>query len=500
MHKALRDKNQSFYKSDKFLRVLEICVLSMITISGFILRFHKVGKDSFWLDEALQGLAAIQPTFMGTLVVARQYPGGMPLDFLVSHMMASISMDETVMRFPSVVWGTLLIIIYFFLVRELDFPRKNPASFLVSLLLALSPIFIQYSQEMRVYASYSFFYAASTLLLIRAIKNSSNSDWFFYILVTAVGVYFQPFVFFTMLTGLVLILGKYIPNMNIKSQFSTDKENLLKFVISSMILIALIIPGYWFISGGPSLSFDLGLTLVRVLEGLGLEAYIIEHGLGQIGLWHVMLMIGTLGGLIVVIVGFRKYNLVVSLLIAFFLQFILIVGLDIYKHYFFSVRQIIHLAPMLLILTAIFIVECITMVHVPPIRYILWFLFVGIIIISPVEYIKAIYDHSKGNGGVIAQVIISEYQPGQKVLAFSSEYLIMDYYFKRFGNSDQLMPIIVEANDVNELENMLETDNQIVYVVIPQDAPVNVRTGVLHFGFKNHFGKPLPDSLFERSQ
>ena len=46
----------------------------------------------------------------------------------------------------------------------------------------------------------------------------------------------------------------------------------------------------------------------------------------------------------------------------------------------------------------------------------------------------------------------------------------MDYYFKRFGNSDQPMPIIVEANDVNELENMLETDNQIVYVVIPQDS------------------------------
>ena len=255
-----------------------------------------------------------------------------------------------------------------------------------------------------------------------------------------------------------------------------------------------------FFNAGQSLSYDLGLQLWRVLAGLGLQAYILERGLGQFGLWHIMLIIGTIGGLLLVIFRYRKYDLVVSLLIAFFLQFILIMGLDIYKQYFFAPRQLLHLAPLLSILTAIFIVECITIPRACLIQYLLWFTFLGIIIISPLPDIKAIYDYSKGNGGVIAQVIISEYQPGQKVLAFSSEYLIMDYYFKRFGNPDQPTPILVDVNDVNDLENMLETDNQVVYLVIPQDAPVNVRTGVLHFGFKNDFGKPLPDSLFERSQ
>ena len=225
----LRDNSREFYRSDKFLRALEIFILSVITIFGFIsCDIHKVGKDSFWLDEGGTGIGGvIQPRMIDTLMVVRQHAGAMTLDYLVSRMMATISLDERVMRFPSVVWGTLLIIIYFFLVRELDFRQKKPVSFLVSLLLAFSPIYIQYSQEMRFYAALSFFYAASTFLLIRAIKYSSISNWLFYIFVTLVGEYFHPYVLFTVITGFILILRNYVPYINSGSQFSSDKDNLL---------------------------------------------------------------------------------------------------------------------------------------------------------------------------------------------------------------------------------------------------------------------------------
>jgi uncharacterized membrane protein len=498
---VLCDKSRDFYRSDKFLRALEIFILSVITIFGFILRYHKVGKDSFWLDEAGQALAALQPRIIDTLMIVRQHAGAMPLDYLVSRIMASVSLDEKVMRLPSVVWGTLLIAIYFFLVRELDFPHKKPVSFLVSLLLVFSPIYIQYSQEMRFYAALSFFYAASTFLLIRAIKDPSNSNWLFYIVVTLIGEYFHPYVLFTVMTGFILILRNYIPYINSSSQFSNDKGNLLKFILASMILIVLYIPGYLFFNAGQSFSYGLGLQLDSVLEGLGLQAYVLGRGLGPFGLWHVMLLIGAIGGLLLVGFRYRKYDLVVSLLIAFFLQFILIIGLDIYKQYFFAPRQLLHLAPLLLILTAMFIVECITILRVRSMQYILWLTFLGIIIISPLPYIKAIYDYSKGNGGVIAQAIISEYRPGQKVLIFTSGYeIIMDYYFMRFEKPDQPLPITLVANNMDELGNAIKTNNGVAYIVVPKDAPPNIRVRILLFGYKNYFGKPLPDFLFMRLQ
>src|ERR1700690_1120795 len=149
---------------------------------------------------------------------------------------------------------------------------------------------------MRFYAALSFFYAASTFLLIRAVKNSSVSNWLFYIFVTLVGEYFHPYVLFTVITGFILILRNYVPYINSNSQFSSDKGNLLKFILASMILIVLYIPGYLFFNAGQSFSYGLGLRLDSVLEGLGLQAYVLGRGLGPFGLWHVMLIIGTIGG------------------------------------------------------------------------------------------------------------------------------------------------------------------------------------------------------------
>jgi dolichyl-phosphate-mannose-protein mannosyltransferase len=478
---------------------LDICVLLAIVFLGFALRYCEVGKDSFWLDEAGQALAAIQPHLSDTFTIVRQHAGAMPLDYLVSRFVASFTLDEKFMRLPSVVWGTLSIIAFFLLVREMNIPRARPVSFLAAVLLALSPVHIQYSQEMRFYAALVFFYVASTLLLIRAIKTPSVTGWLFYTLVTLVGEYFHPYVLFTAITGLVLIVGTQISRTNFGLKLPWDANGLRKFAISSLLLIALYVPGYLYFNAGQTFSSALNFHGDLVLQGLGLQAIRLESGVGPFGLWHIFLIVGAIGGLFIVMKRYRPYWLLVCLLIACVLQFVLIVCLDAYKHYFFSARQIIHLAPLVLLLVSIFLVECIAAIKLRVVEFGAAAVILAGIGACASPYIKAIYDYSKGSGKEIAQIIISRYRPNQEVLVLSSNYrVVLDYYFLRYRIPGRQLPAILTLDDFDELGRMVASIPEIEYVVTPRATSSDIRTRIVSLGFKAA-PKSRSDFLFVRS-
>ncbi len=471
-----------------------------IVLLGFGLRYYKLGKDSFWLDEAGQGIAAIQPRLIDTLMIVRDHAGAMPLDYLVSRVMASYSQDEKFMRLPSVIWGTLSIVVYFLLVRELDIPHKKYVSFLVAALLAVSPVHIQYSQEMRFYAALVFFYGASTLLLIRAIKAPSLGNWLIYVLVTLVGEYFHPYVLFTVVTAFVFALGAYVSSRNPRWRIFDGKANLPGTVVSGLILVGCYVPGYLFFNARQMSSWDLGLHLDLVLQGLGLWAIRLDAGVGPFGLWHLALLVGGIGGLLLSVWRFRRYAPVLYLLIAFVLQFALIVGLDAFRRYFFSARQIIHLAPLVLILVSIFIVEGVAAIRRRPLRFAAAVLVAGVICFSSSPYIKAIYDYSKGSGKEIAQFLISTYQPNQQVLVLPSSYhVVLDYYFLRYERPGQRSPAILTAENVNEFDELLARNPDIWYVVTPSTAGKDIRMRIMSSGFRALLGKSKVDFLFVRS-
>jgi hypothetical protein len=84
-------------------------ILLAIIFMGFILRTYQLGEDSFWNDEAGQGLAAIQPSFKSLLDMSRNHAMAMPLDYLVSFFTNKLDVNEYTMRFPSVIWSTLYL-------------------------------------------------------------------------------------------------------------------------------------------------------------------------------------------------------------------------------------------------------------------------------------------------------------------------------------------------------------------------------------------------------
>ena len=162
-------------------------------------------------------------------------------------------------------------------------------------------------------------------------------------LFTAIGVYFHPYVLFTIIIGLVFIFGEYVIRKENLQYWLIIKNGIPGFIISSVFLFAIYLPGYLFFNANQSFSSDLNFNLTSVLQGFGLTAIRGGTNLASIGLWHILLMFGTIGGLLLVVAKWREYRQVLYLVFAFLAQFCIIVCLDVYKHYFFSPRQTIHL-------------------------------------------------------------------------------------------------------------------------------------------------------------
>lgn len=75
-------------------------ILLLILFVGLVLRFNKLGAQSFWFDEAGVAMAAVSPTLSGALEVVRSHAAAMPLDYFVAWMMAHVSLDEGWRRLP----------------------------------------------------------------------------------------------------------------------------------------------------------------------------------------------------------------------------------------------------------------------------------------------------------------------------------------------------------------------------------------------------------------
>lgn len=145
----------------------EIIPLALILLVGFGLRIFQLGHDSLWGDEAGIAVLASFGSVRDVLAGAQAHVMAMPLDYVVAWLAARISLSEFMLRLPAVLWGTLTLSIAYRLFAEV-YERKT--ALIAALLLALSPLHVQYSQELRFYAALVFFYCAATYTLLRALK------------------------------------------------------------------------------------------------------------------------------------------------------------------------------------------------------------------------------------------------------------------------------------------------------------------------------------------
>ena len=284
----------------------------IIILFGFCLRIYQLGNASLWTDEAGQALAATQTTIAEMVTIIKSHAMAMPLDYFVTRMFSNLGTTEFILRFPSALWGTLTLCLYFVFVKKY---YGTKISLFAVWLLALCPQLIHYSQELRFYSALIFFYALSNLFLFRALSQPLISAWLAYSIVTAIGAYFHPYVLLNALNGfLYLAVFRQTPQIYFKKIISLISSTLLSGV--------LFLPGYLYFGAQQKFNYELlhwgGDLHAIIFAGVGWRA--MDYCKTTFGVWELLNVGGVSVGLLLVISQCKINRILLSMAIGAFIK------------------------------------------------------------------------------------------------------------------------------------------------------------------------------------
>jgi uncharacterized membrane protein len=164
----------------------EATIVAGLTLAAFILRFSQLHQSLFG-DEVL-AYNEIHGHSLGELIriVHTGVESSPPLFFVLAWLSSKLGDPTVWIRLPSLLLGTATIPITYLLGRE-TIGRLGGLS--GAAVIALSPFAYYYGIEARPYATLTFFVAASTLALVRAIDTRSPRWWACYALCAAAAAY-----------------------------------------------------------------------------------------------------------------------------------------------------------------------------------------------------------------------------------------------------------------------------------------------------------------------
>lgn len=172
-----------------------------ILVAALVLRTMNLGRMSIWLDEGL-GISIVRRPFreMFHFIRLDVHP---PLYYLFLKAQINISQSPLYLRWLSVVLG-MAALIFFYLAM---FRRAVPCALRVSLLfLAISPVAVHYSQEIRMYALLLLFV---NLALWAALHFSERPDatGLFLFLASATASIYTHYIAGIYVLGLLVFIG-----------------------------------------------------------------------------------------------------------------------------------------------------------------------------------------------------------------------------------------------------------------------------------------------------
>jgi mannosyltransferase len=135
--------------------------LGVIVLLATLLRFYQLGTESLWVDEMLSIGDAQRLNELLTLPYIR------PFYFLLLAGWMQLGNSDVWLRGLSVILGIASVFLTYQLGRRLVGETTGQ---IAALLMALSPLFINHSQEIRMYTLVSFLSLAGTLALSYALE------------------------------------------------------------------------------------------------------------------------------------------------------------------------------------------------------------------------------------------------------------------------------------------------------------------------------------------
>jgi len=155
-------------------------VLALILLFGLGLRLVDLGGESLWLDE---GGSVYKSGVSPKIFFRGEQPFvSPPLYYILLRGWINIFGDsETAVRLPSVIFGTLSILLIYLAGKEI-FNRKTGLT--AAVLLAVSVFNIYFSREARMYSLLCFLGLLSMLFLLKLILYSGARNQILYLITT----------------------------------------------------------------------------------------------------------------------------------------------------------------------------------------------------------------------------------------------------------------------------------------------------------------------------
>ncbi len=153
---------------------------------------------------------------------------------LLHYWILYFGSDVYMVRLLALIPGILTIPAIYYLSSEVIGKDRSKYTMLIA---ALSPIWVWYSREIRMYTLLIFITTLSYLFFIRTLKRNKLIDYFFYVIVNIVGVYTHYFFLLVLLVQAVFFiissrsmsLSEEFKNFNVTSRF-------LKLVICAVLI------------------------------------------------------------------------------------------------------------------------------------------------------------------------------------------------------------------------------------------------------------------------
>ena len=152
------------------LHRLTLAIPLVLTALALAVRLYGLSDKPLWLDEIITQRRANRP--ISDLVANSLSNKHFPSYFLFIRLFDAPMIDEWMLRLPSAIFGSVSVLLVALIATEIRSPR---AGVVAGILMALSPLEVQFSQEARSYALVSCFVLLALWGLVR-IAHQASSD------------------------------------------------------------------------------------------------------------------------------------------------------------------------------------------------------------------------------------------------------------------------------------------------------------------------------------
>lgn len=248
---------------EKYKRPLTLVAPALIGALYLILCLVSV-QQTIWFDESYTAyLIRFDYTDIVRYTAVDVHP---PLYYLLLKTWSLIfGYNDFALRALSALLGAIAILFAF---MWLKYKYGKTAAVLGSLFLALSPNFIRYGQEMRMYTLVAAIVFAATYTLQLAIDNKSRKWWIIYAVLVALGMYTHYFTAFVWLAHVIYLLLIY------KKVFF--KKKIFAIYLLSVVLYLPWIPGFIKQSTSVQNGFWIGQVSVEKVANFFTETVLYE--------------------------------------------------------------------------------------------------------------------------------------------------------------------------------------------------------------------------------